>query len=76
MMGSRNKILGSGVTAYLAYLDTLVSLFRHFLTLKAATSVKMSGYLQKLNQLFRLDILYQLVPQLILFDFYFLRYVP
>ncbi len=72
MMGSRNKILGSGGTFYPTYLDPLVSICCIFSLRWSATPVKTNGYLRYLNQLLRLDILYRMVPQLTLFDFYFL----
>ncbi len=51
-MGSQNKILGSDVTCYPTYLDPWVPLFCIFSLWRPATSVKMNGYLRKLNWLF------------------------
>ncbi len=49
MIGSRNKILGSGDSCYHAYLVPWVLLFGLFSLWRPATSVKMNGYLEKLN---------------------------
>ncbi len=52
VMGSRNKILGSGVTSYPTYLNPWVPLFGIFSLWRLATFVKMNDYLWKLNRLF------------------------
>ncbi len=52
IIGCLNKILGSGGTSYPTYLDPLMPLFGIFSLWKPATSVKMNGYIRKLNQFF------------------------
>ncbi len=49
---SRYTILGSDDICYPAYLDTWVPLFGIFSLWRPVTSVKMNGYLRKLNPLF------------------------
>jgi hypothetical protein len=69
MMGSRNKILRSGGTSYPTYMGPLVPIFLYFLTLKAS-HVRQNEWIYEENSVdTRVDILYRLVPQLILFDF-------
>ena len=49
---SRNKILGSGDACYHAYLVPWVPLFGIFSLLRPVTSLKMNGYMRKINMLF------------------------
>jgi hypothetical protein len=59
MIGSREKILGSGGTSHPTYLDPLVPIFLAFSHFEGQLRpLKMNGYLGKLDQLLRLDIIY------------------
>ncbi len=52
MLGFLNKILGSGVTSYPTYLEHIVLVFGIFSLWRPAISVKMNGYLGKINMFF------------------------
>ncbi len=74
IIGSRDKILGSGDSCYHAYLVPWVPIFGLFSLWRHATSVKMNGCIMKLNQffvwIFSIDC-YLNWPTL---DLYFLRW--
>ncbi len=52
IIGSRDKILGSGDSCYHAYLVPWVPLFGIFSLWRTATSVKINGYLKSINMFF------------------------
>jgi hypothetical protein len=62
--------------SYGTFMGFSVPIFLLFITLKTCHIGKNVWLTSKLNQLLRLDKIYRLVPQLTLFDLYFLRYGP
>jgi hypothetical protein len=73
-----NNILGSDGTSYpTPPISTLMYLFFAFSHFEGKSRpLKMNDYLKKLLKVVRLDQIYRMVPRLIRFDIYFLRYGP